>query len=81
MNLHTFYIGRVQDFNRFLASFRAQADRDKPTLYFMHVLMPHGPWLYTADGRLRAVSTPARRGGRTSSGGAPTSRSRRGSGT
>ncbi len=58
VNLHTFYIGRVQDFNRFLASFRAQAPSTKPTLYFLHVLMPHGPWLYTPDGRLRAVSNP-----------------------
>ena len=56
VNLHTFYIGRVQDFNRFLASFRAPTT--KPTLYFLHLLMPHGPWLYTADGRLRAVTNP-----------------------
>ena len=27
VNIHTFYIGRVQDFNRFLASFRAQRPR------------------------------------------------------
>ena len=40
------------------------ATGDKPTLYFIHVLMPHGPWLYFPDGRVRAVSSP-RAPGRT----------------
>ena len=57
VNMHTFYIGRVRDFNRFIASFRAP-DPAKPTLYFLHLLMPHGPWLYFPDGRVRAVSNP-----------------------
>jgi len=57
VNMHTFYIGRVKDFNRFIASFRAP-DPAKPTLYFLHLLMPHGPWLYFPDGRVRAVSNP-----------------------
>jgi hypothetical protein len=57
VNMHTFYIGRVQDFNRFIASFRAP-DPAKPTLYFLHLLMPHGPWLYFPDGRVRAVANP-----------------------
>jgi hypothetical protein len=35
-----------------------------PTLYFLHVLMPHGPWLYTQNGQLRAVENP-RSPGRT----------------
>jgi hypothetical protein len=56
VNIHTFYIGRVQDFNDFLTTFRAPTT--KPTLYFLHLLMPHGPWLYTPDGRLRAVANP-----------------------
>jgi Sulfatase len=63
-NLHTFYIGRLQDFNRFLASFRAPKAYAAPTLYFLHVLMPHGPWLYTQNGKLRAVAVP-RSPGRT----------------
>ena len=64
VNLHTFYIGRLQDFNRFIASFEAQGPRAAPTLYFLHVLMPHGPWLYTQNGKVRAVSSP-RSPGRT----------------
>jgi len=63
VNMHTFYIGRVQDFNRFIASFHRQ-DGKKPSLYFIHVLMPHGPWLYYPDGRVRAVANP-RAPGRT----------------
>ncbi len=57
VNMHTFYIGRVQEFNRFIASFRAPSPA-KPTLYFLHLLMPHGPWLYFPDGRVRAVANP-----------------------
>jgi hypothetical protein len=56
VNVHTFYIGRLEDFNRFLASFHRP--RARPTLYFLHVLMPHGPWLYAPDGRVRAVAVP-----------------------
>ena len=63
-NLHTFYIGRLQDFNTFLASFRPPRKLVAPTLYFLHVLMPHGPWLYTQNGKLRAVANP-RSPGRT----------------
>ena len=63
VNLHTFYIGRVQDFNRFVTSIRRPTG-NKPTLYFIHVLMPHGPWLYFPDGRVRAVASP-RAPGRT----------------
>jgi Sulfatase len=58
VNMHTFYIGRVQDFNRFIASFRAANADGRPTLYFLHLLMPHGPWLYFPDGRVRAVAIP-----------------------
>jgi hypothetical protein len=64
VNMHTFYIGRVQDFNRFIASFRSATTTERPTLYFIHMLMPHGPWLYFPDGRVRAVSNP-RAPGRT----------------
>ena len=63
VNMHTFYIGRVQDFNRFIASFHAPTG-GRPPLYFIHLLMPHGPWLYEPDGRVRAVSNP-RAPGRT----------------
>jgi sulfatase-like protein len=63
-NLHTFYIGRLQDFNSFIASLRRPRPLVAPTLYFLHVLMPHGPWLYTQNGKLRAVANP-RSPGRT----------------
>ena len=57
VNMHTFYIGRVQDFNRFVASIHRPAG-ERPTLYFLHILMPHGPWLYYPNGRVRAVANP-----------------------
>ena len=60
VNGDTFYIGRVRDFNRFVAAFRAP--KTKPTLYFLHLLMPHGPWLYAPDGHVRAVAKTPRAG-------------------
>jgi hypothetical protein len=57
VNLHTFYIGRLEDFKTFLGKLRAPR-RGAPTLNYLHVLMPHGPWLYFPDGRLRAVAAP-----------------------
>lgn len=57
VDLKTFYLGRVRDFNRFVASFRRPGN-GPPTLYFIHVLLPHTPWLYLPDGRARAVTTP-----------------------
>jgi sulfatase-like protein len=62
VNLKTFYIGRLRDFNRFLARLRPPGAT--PTLDYLHVLFPHGPWLYFPDGRLRAVAVP-RAPGRT----------------
>jgi hypothetical protein len=64
VDLNTFYLSRVRDFNRFVASFRKPDDR-VPTLYFLHVLLPHTPWLYFPDGRARAVAAanaPGRNG-------------------
>jgi hypothetical protein len=58
VNIHTFYIGRLQDFNGFISSMHAQKPGDAPTLYFLHLLMPHGPWLYTQNGKVRAVTNP-----------------------
>jgi hypothetical protein len=55
VDLSTFYLSRVRDFNRFVASFRKPDDR-APALYFLHVLLPHTPWLYFPDGRARAVA-------------------------
>ena len=57
VDLRTFYVGRVRDFNRFVGSFRAPGI-GPPTLYFIHVLLPHTPWLFLPDGRVRAVRTP-----------------------
>jgi len=64
VDLSTFYLSRVRDFNRFVASFRKPGD-GAPTLYFLHVLLPHTPWLYFPDGRARAVTAanaPGRNG-------------------
>ena len=64
VDLNTFYLGRVRDFRRFVASFRKPGN-GPPTLYFLHDLLPHTPWLYFPDGRARAVSStnaPGRNG-------------------
>jgi Sulfatase len=53
----TFYIGRVRDYNRWLASVHKPAP-GKPSLDFLHVLLPHGPWLYFPDGKVQAVASP-----------------------
>jgi hypothetical protein len=62
VNLKTFYIGRLHDFNRWLRSLRPPGAT--PALDYLHVLFPHGPWLYFPDGRVRAVAVP-RAPGRT----------------
>jgi hypothetical protein len=64
VNLHTFYIGRLHDFATFLGKLQPPRAGTRPTLNYLHVLMPHGPWLYTPAGRVRAVSNP-RAPGRT----------------
>src|SRR6476469_4845680 len=56
VDLDTFYLSRVRDFRRFVASFRKPGS-GPPTLYFLHDLLPHTPWLYFPDGRARAVSS------------------------
>jgi len=66
VDFSTFYLSRVRDFNRFVSSFRRPGS-GPPTLYFLHVLLPHTPWLYFPDGRARAVTTtnaPGRNGER-----------------
>ena len=62
VNLKTFYIGRLRDFNRWVA--KLQAPGSTPTLDYLHILFPHGPWLYFPDGHVRAVAVP-RSPGRT----------------
>ncbi len=57
VNLHTFYIGRLEDFKTFLGKLRPPG-RGRPALDYLHVLMPHGPWLYFPNGRVRAVGSP-----------------------
>jgi hypothetical protein len=56
VNLRTFYIGRLRDFNRWLARLRAPGAT--PSLDYLHILFPHGPWLYFPSGRVRAVAVP-----------------------
>jgi hypothetical protein len=51
-------------FDRFLGSIKA-ADA-QPTLYFLHVLMPHAPWKHLPDGR--TYGDPVGRGPVTASG-------------
>jgi hypothetical protein len=62
VNLKTFYIGRLRDFNHWLAKLRPPSST--PSLDYLHILFPHGPWLYVPDGRVRAVAVP-RAPGRT----------------
>jgi Sulfatase len=62
VNLKTFYIGRLRDFNRWVARLRPPGAT--PSLDYLHILFPHGPWLYFPDGRVRAVAVP-RAPGRT----------------
>jgi hypothetical protein len=59
----TFYVGRVREFNRFIRAIEARED-GAPSLNFLHVLLPHGPWLYFPSGRASAVANP-RAPGRT----------------
>jgi sulfatase-like protein len=64
VDLSTFYLSRVRDFNHFVGSFRKPGS-GRPTLYFAHILLPHTPWLYFPDGRARAVTktnAPGRNG-------------------
>ena len=64
VDFSTFYLSRVRDFNRFVASLKTPGN-GPPTLYFLHDLLPHTPWLYFPDGRARAVSStnaPGRNG-------------------
>lgn len=60
----TFYAGRIRDFNTFVDSLKPPV-KGSPTLDFLHVLLPHGPWLYFPDGRSSAVAkanAPGRKG-------------------
>jgi Sulfatase len=57
------YEGREGDFRRFVASFVPERG-GAPTLSFLHVLLPHGPWIHFPDGRVSAVENP-RAPGRT----------------
>jgi len=42
-------LGRVTRFNEFVASIRPS---DQPRLYFLHVLLPHGPYVHLPSGKL-----------------------------
>ena len=57
VDLRTFYLSRVRDFNGFVRALRRPGN-GPPSLYFLHVLLPHTPWLYFPDGRVRGVATP-----------------------
>jgi len=50
--------GRRSSFEEFLGSLGPSAGR--PTLDFIHVLLPHSPWEYLPDGRTHGSPQPAR---------------------
>jgi hypothetical protein len=53
--LHKLGGGRPERFERWIRSIRAT---QRPTLFFKHVLMPHGPWRYLPSGRQFALHEP-----------------------
>ena len=57
-NLQNFYIGREDSFADFIRSIKAPEPGEPPTLDFIHVLLPHGPWLHFPNGRGSAVASP-----------------------
>jgi sulfatase-like protein len=57
-NLQNFYIGREDSFADFIRSIKAPEPGAPPTLDFIHVLLPHGPWLHFPNGRGSAVASP-----------------------
>ncbi|MDQ4082351.1 MAG: sulfatase-like hydrolase/transferase, partial [Actinomycetota bacterium] len=64
VDVRTFHVGRVRDFRRFVASLDGRS-ATRPSLNFLHTLLPHGPWVYFPSGRVSAGSqtrAPARRG-------------------
>ena len=61
-----FYAGRIRQFETFVDLLSPPVE-GQPTLDFLHVLLPHGPWLYFPDGRASAVAAanaPGRHGER-----------------
>ncbi len=64
-NIGNFYVGREDSFARFIRSIGAPKPGEPPTLSFLHVLLPHGPWLHFPNGRgsaVRAATAPGRDG-------------------
>lgn len=55
-DIRTFHVGREDEFADFLRSLR-RAEGGRPSLNFLHVLLPHGPWLRYPDGREAAVAS------------------------
>jgi hypothetical protein len=58
VDVATFYVDRLDDFNGFLRTIEAPRDGDPPSLNLLHLLMPHGPWLHFPSGRVSAVDQP-----------------------
>jgi hypothetical protein len=58
VNLQNFYIGREDTFADFIRSLEAPRPGEPPSLDFLHVLLPHGPWLHFPNGRGSAVASP-----------------------
>jgi hypothetical protein len=59
VNLQNFYIGREDTFADFIKSLKAPQPGEPPSLDFLHVLLPHGPWLHFPNGRGSAVASAA----------------------
>lgn len=51
-----FYEGRVRQLKQFVRSIERR--RGRPTLSFLHVLLPHGPWQYFPSGSQSALLNP-----------------------
>ncbi len=50
LDLHIFASDRVQVYEQFLARLKPE-EGGKPGLYFLHVMLPHVPWVYLPSGK------------------------------
>jgi hypothetical protein len=64
VDIRTFYVGRLRELNGFVDSLGPASPGRRPTLSFLHVLFPHGPWIHFPDGTVSGVENP-RAPGRT----------------
>ena len=58
VDVATFYVDRLDDFNGFLETLEPARPGGPPSLNLLHLLLPHGPWLHFPSGRVSAVEQP-----------------------